>query len=161
MLTDLNNQFVTLRANIQDAGLTGNTFFTEVMSKAKKFISWFSVTYAITTARMYFNKLFTTVYSLDTALVDLQKTFKGSTKELNDFYVESNKLAKQLGVTTQEIIQQGAAWSRLSYSSKDAMETMAQATRKRRATKRDKGTQRRGKIGKYNLPWQNGSQYDR
>lgn len=123
---EVNNQFVTLRANIQSAGVAGNTLFTEFTTKAKKFLSWFSVTYVFTKARMYFNKLFTTVYELDTALIDLKKTFKGTDEELNQFYYESNKLAKQLGVTTAEIIQQGAAWSRLSYSSMDAMETMAQ-----------------------------------
>lgn len=122
---DLNNQFVMLRANIQNEGLTGNTFFTEITNKAKKFAQWFGVTYALTKARMYFNKLFTTVYELDTALVDLKKTFRGTDNELNQFYLDSNKLAKQLGVTTQEIIQQGAAFSRLGFSSKETMETMA------------------------------------
>lgn len=75
---------------------------------------------------MYFNQLFTTVLSLDSALIDLKKTFKGSTEELNEFYFESNKLAKQMGVTTAEIIKQGAAWSRLGYSSNETMKKMAE-----------------------------------
>jgi len=96
---NLNNQFVTLRSNIQAAGITGNTFFTELTLKAKKFTQWFGVTFLVTKARIYFNKLFTTVYELDEALVDLKKTFNGSNQELEEFYYESNKLAKQLGVT--------------------------------------------------------------
>lgn len=122
----LNGQFQILRSNIKAVGAEGNTMLTELGSKLSKFVKWFGVTYVFTKARMYFNKLFTTVYELDTALIDLKKTFQGTDSELNEFYYNANKLAKQLGVITAEIIQQGAAWSRLSYSSKDAMEIMAQ-----------------------------------
>lgn len=121
----LNNQFSVLRSNIKSLGIEGNTIFTELASKAKKFMSWFGITYLVTKARIYFNKLFSTVYELDESLVDLQKTFNGSTQELEDFYFESNKLAKQLGVTTKEIIEQGSAFSRLGYSSNETMKQMA------------------------------------
>ena len=55
-----------------------------------------------------------TVTELDTALVDLKKTTSMNTSELNQFYFDSNKVAKQMGVTTQEIINQASAWSRLN-----------------------------------------------
>ena len=56
----------------------------------------------------------TTITELDTALVDLKKTTSMNTTELNQFYFDSNKVAKQMGVTTQEIISQASAWSRLN-----------------------------------------------
>ncbi len=125
-IKQLADQTAILKAQIKSAGLEGNTFFRELQEKATKFIKWTGMTLLITKARMYFRKLFTTVYELDTALIDLKKTFTGTDKELNQFYYDANKLAKQLGVTTKEIIEQGSAWARLGYSSKDAMETMAQ-----------------------------------
>ncbi len=123
--TQLNNQFSILRANIKSAGLEGNTLFTDMVNKAGKFISWFATTQLIMRGRMYFNQLFTTVLTLDESLVDLRKTFNGSAQELEDFYFESNKLAKQLGVTTDEIIKQGSAFSRLGFSSNETMKQMA------------------------------------
>lgn len=65
------------------------------------------------------------VRELDTALVDLQKTTTMSTNQLEDFYYASNDVAKQMGVTTSEIINQASAWSRLGYSSKEAATEMA------------------------------------
>lgn len=45
--------------------------------------------------------------------------------QLEDFYYDSNDVAKQMGVTTEEIINQAAAWSRLGYSSAEAATQMA------------------------------------
>jgi hypothetical protein len=54
-----------------------------------------------------------TVTELDTSLVDLKKTTTMNASELESFYFDSNKVAKQMGVTTKEIIEQASAWSRL------------------------------------------------
>ena len=66
-----------------------------------------------------------TVRELDTALVDLKKTTQMSNTELDDFYYSANGIAKQMGVTTKEIISQAAAWSRLGFSAKDQVEKMS------------------------------------
>ena len=68
---------------------------------------------------------FNTVVDLDTALVDLRKTTTMSGSDLAQFYRDANKEAKNLGVTTQEIISQAAQWSRLGYGSKTDATTMA------------------------------------
>lgn len=120
------NGFANIQAQIKAANLEGNTFWGELKAKASKFIKWTAMTLAITKARMYFKQLFTTVYDLDTALVDLKKTFNGTEEELNDFYFEANKLAKQMGITTAEAIKLGSAWSRLGYSSNETMKKMAE-----------------------------------
>lgn len=67
-----------------------------------------------------------TVIELDDALVDLKKTTTMSAKELTDFYYDANESAKMYGVTTQEIIQSAAEWSRLGYSDKEAATKMAE-----------------------------------
>lgn len=67
----------------------------------------------------------TTVKELDTALVDLKKTTTMTEQQLNKFYYSSNNVARQMGVTTQEIIEQASAWSRLGYSSNEAATEMA------------------------------------
>ena len=56
----------------------------------------------------------TTIKDLDYELVDLEKTTKMSSNQLNEFYYDSNNVAKQMGVTTKEIINQSSAWSRLN-----------------------------------------------
>lgn len=125
-LSKIANGFANIKYQIKAANLEGNTFLREMKEKATKFIKWTAMTLVITKARMYFNKLFTTVYDLDKSLIDLRKTFKSSNEELENFYYESNKIAKQLGVTTKEIITQASAWSRLGFSTKEQASKMAE-----------------------------------
>lgn len=123
---NINARVRTLQANMKQLGYEGKSLFTSIKELGAKFIKWTSTTLLITKVRMYIRQLFTTVYELDKSLIDLRKTFKGSTNDLNDFYFEANKLAKQMGVTTNEIIKQGSAWSRLGYSSNETMKKMAE-----------------------------------
>ena len=66
-----------------------------------------------------------TIIDLDTQLVDLRKTTKMNNDELREFYRNSNDVAKQMGVTTSEIISQAAAWSRLGFNTKEQSTEMA------------------------------------
>lgn len=59
-------------------------------------------------------KAVSTITELDTALVDLKKTTAMNENQLENFYYDSNNVAKQMGVTTKEIIDQASAWSRLN-----------------------------------------------
>lgn len=63
---------------------------------------------------------------LDSALLDLKKTTSMTGNQLEDFYYASNDVAKQMGVTTAEIIEQASAWSRLGYGTEEAATKMAQ-----------------------------------
>lgn len=54
-----------------------------------------------------------TIIELDTALVDLKKTTAMSSSQMEDFYFDANDVAKEMGATTKEIIEQASAWSRL------------------------------------------------
>ena len=70
-------------------------------------------------------KAVSTITELDTALVDLKKTTAMNENQLENFYYDSNNVAKQMGVTTKEIIDQASAWSRLGYNTAETSTTMA------------------------------------
>ena len=57
----------------------------------------------------------TAVAGLDAAFMELCSTADMTAKELEDFYYASNDIAKQMGVTTEEILKQAAAWNKLGY----------------------------------------------
>lgn len=67
-----------------------------------------------------------TIVGLDKALVDLKKTTAMNNTQLEQYYYDANDVAKQMGVTTEEIINQSSAWSRLGYNTAEASKTMAQ-----------------------------------
>ena len=94
---------------------------------AQKFSTWFSISSIIMYIVNDIRKMVATVFELDTALVDLQKTFKGTASDLKGFYYEANDIAKQLGVTTAEVINSASSWSRLGYNTKEAATQMAKA----------------------------------
>ena len=116
--TDLNNiitQFNRLDAAVNKAKKTGISFFDMFAKRVKsmsasalaRYFSFYDII-------RYTRQAVQTIQQLDTALVDLRKTTTMTGKELNQFYYDANDVAKQLGVTTEEIINQAAAWSRLN-----------------------------------------------
>lgn len=109
-----------------EAGRAGKSMWSAIKEKA-----WYGMASAIGTyfgfndIIQYGKEAFNVIKDLDTALVDLKKTTSMSATQLEDFYYDSNDVAKQMGVTTQEIIEQASAWSRLGYSSKEESTEMA------------------------------------
>lgn len=123
--------FFNLKGNIKDAGQEGRRLLDIINDKAfygfaAQIAGMFSVQDGLRLAQNAIN----TVVELDTALVDLKKTTSMTSTELNKFYYDANDVAKQMGVTTQEIIEQASAWSRLGYSSKEASTEMARLSSK-------------------------------
>ena len=115
-----------LEASMIRAGEAGKGIFRAIKEKAfwrtaQYIASFFSFQDWIRYAKQAIN----TVIELDTALVDLRKTTKMSNTELDSFYHNSSNIAKQLGVTTKEIISQASAWSRLGFNTADQSEKMA------------------------------------
>lgn len=109
-----------------EAGRAGKSMWSAIKEKA-----WYGMASAIGTyfgfndIIQYGKEAFNVIKDLDTALVDLKKTTSMSATQLEDFYYDSNDVAKQMGVTTQEIIEQASAWSRLGYDSKEESTEMA------------------------------------
>ena len=121
----LNKQFQVMRQEINAANIAGKNLWQTLKEKVAKFTGWMSMTYAISLVTRTIRSMVTDVVELDTALVDLKKTFAGTETDLKELYLSANETAKQLGVTTKDILEQASAWSRLGYSSSEAAETMA------------------------------------
>ena len=125
-VSHLTDEFLKLQIKIREAGQEGKSFLDTIKEKA-----WYGAASAIGTyfgvndIIQYGKQAVSTIVELDTALVDLKKTTSMSSSELENFYYDSNNVAKQMGVTTKEIIDQASAWSRLGYSSKEAATEMA------------------------------------
>ena len=119
-------------ASAAAAGLKGRSFFEQISGAAKSLTRYFGVSSLIYNSFSSIKNGISTVVELDTALVDLKKTTDGTEAQLNSFYYSANETAKQLGVTTKEVINSTSEWSRLGYGLKDA-ETMAQVSAKFKA----------------------------
>ena len=125
-VSDLTDEFLKLQIRIREAGEEGKKFWDVVKEKAwYGAASQIGMAFGVNDIFRYGQQAVSTITELDTALVDLKKTTSMSSSELENFYYDSNEVAKQMGVSTEEIINQASAWSRLGFSTKDASTEMA------------------------------------
>lgn len=122
---EISMAFTRIDTNMRSMGKLGKSFTQTLVEGMKKFSYWTSSTFLLMKAFHEIKQGITNVIALDTALVDLKKTATMTNTELEEFYKSSNIVAKQMGVTTQEIINQASAWSRLGYSSAESATEMA------------------------------------
>ena len=128
---ELKGKFASLEAEVVKAGKTGKSFFRTFVEHLKSTNAQLLSTYlSLQDFIRYGRTAFETVRQLDTALVDLKKTTTMNNTDLEEFYQKSNDIAKQMGVTTQEIIDQASQWSRLGFSTKEQSESLAQLSSK-------------------------------
>lgn len=129
-LKEITSEIINIENAEIRAGRAGKSFFDIFKTKGiysfigqmQSYLSMYIGFYGV------MNKIkstISTVKELDTALVDLKKTTTMNTTQLNEFYYSANDVARQMGVTTEEIINQASAWSRLGYSSKESASEMA------------------------------------
>lgn len=129
-LKKIHEEFLKITNAEKLAGRAGQSFFDIFKTKAvygfigqmQSYLSMYVGFYGMMRGA---RNAVSTIIELDDALVDLKKTTAMNSSELDNFYYDANDVAKQMGVTTQEIITQASAWSRLSYSSKEASTEMA------------------------------------
>lgn len=121
----ITSQFKAMRSEVKALGLEGGTVFQKLWADAQKFARWMGLTMVTASIAREIRGMFKTVAELDTELIDLRKTFKGTSEDLEDFYYSANDVAKQLGVTTKEVISQASSWSRLGFSTKEAATEMS------------------------------------
>lgn len=124
-LAQLNQEFIKLQNTARANGKLGKTFFQTIREGMSSFSYWTSSTFMVMKAIQSVKSGISTIKELDTALVDLKKTTTMTASELEEFYYDANETAKEMGVTTQQIIEQASAWSRLGFSSADAATKMA------------------------------------
>lgn len=124
--TRIADEFFKITQRIREAGQEGKKFWDVVKEKA-----WYGLAGTIGTyfgfndLIQYGRQAAQTIINLDTALVDLKKTTTMSSSQLKEFYFDANNVAKQMGVSTQQIIEQASAWSRLGYNTQQTATEMA------------------------------------
>lgn len=124
-LQELKQNLVKIENQARSMGKLGKGFFQTIKDGMSSFSYWTSSTFL---AMKMFNSVkggVSSVRELDTALVDLKKTTTMTASELEKFYYDSNATAKEMGVTTKEILEQASAWSRLGFSSAEQATKMA------------------------------------
>lgn len=124
-LKELEKRFINIQNVARVTGRLGKSFFDQIKSGIQSFIPWLSTTHLVMKGIHSIREGISTVKELDYALVDLRKTTKMSTSQLEDFYYASNEVAKQMGVTTQQILEQSSAWSRLGFNTAEQATKMA------------------------------------
>lgn len=124
-IKDINLRLKETKAEMQHAGKLGVGFFDNLKSKLGSLSSYLSASAILGSMFQAVRSGVSTVKELDTALVDLRKTAKMSSTELYNFYLSANDTAKQMGTTTQAIIEQASAWSRLGFNTADVATKMA------------------------------------
>lgn len=123
--SDIVSEFNRIKAAARDAGETGLSFFDKCKKKMSSLATYLATFVSFYQIFDFVRAGINTIINLDDALIDVNKTFKGSNAELEEMYVNSNRLAKQLGVTTQSVLEQEASWARAGYNTKEQAEEMA------------------------------------
>lgn len=113
---EINNAFLKVVATEREAGREGKSFLDIFKNKALYgFASQLAMYYlSFYDFVRYARNAVNAIRELDTALIDLKKTTTMSDSQLESFYYSSNDVAKEMGVTTAEIINQASAWSRFN-----------------------------------------------
>lgn len=118
-LKEITSEIINIENAEIRAGRAGKSFFDIFKTKGiysfigqmQSYLSMYIGFYGMVNG---VKKAVSTITELDTALVDLKKTTAMNENQLENFYYDSNNVAKQMGVTTKEIIDQASAWSRLN-----------------------------------------------
>ena len=118
---DYRTRFKELQELAVSTGQTGDSVLTKlkksIQSANMQFISMYL---SLNDFIRYGQEMFNVLKNLDYELVDLRKTSSMSTKELNDFYLASSSIAKEMGITTSGVITLASSWSRLGFDTKQA-----------------------------------------
>lgn len=121
----LANKTNDVGSSMKSAGSSAESFVAKLKNIAAQALGISSSYMAIRKLISVFKQGVKTIVELDTALVDLQKTTTMSASEMEDFYYAANEQAKQLGVTTKDIISSASEWSRLGFSDQKSATQMA------------------------------------
>lgn len=119
-LNATNRQFRILEGNIKNANVAGNGLFKSLWESAKKFSSWMSLTYVISSLVRSIRNAVTSVKEIDSAMTSLKKVTDETSTTYNNFLDGASKRAKELGTTITDLINSTAEFAKLGYSLEDA-----------------------------------------
>ena len=128
---EISNTFERFKEEAVSTGQIGTGFFDLIGKKLKGvnaqliayFFSWMDII-------RYVRSGIDAIREIDYALIDLRKTTTMSSSDLNQFYYDANDVAKQMGITTAQVVDLASSFSRLGYSSKEAATEMAKEAAK-------------------------------
>lgn len=120
-----NAQFQNIKSQAKAEGLVSSGMLGQLKNTALYMAGFGSMFQGINTMVRGIKNGVSSITALDTALVDLKKTAQMTSEQLDDFYLSSNDVAKEMGVSTEDIINQASAWSRLGYSTNEQATQMA------------------------------------
>ena len=128
---EISNTFERFKEEAVSTGQIGTGFFDLIGKKLKGvnaqliayFFSWMDII-------RYVRSGIDAIREIDYALIDLRKTTTMSSSDLNQFYYDANDVAKQMGITTAQVVDLASSFSRLGYSSKEAATEMAKQAAK-------------------------------
>jgi TP901 family phage tail tape measure protein len=126
---DINLQFETLSTNVkktsgalrlatQDADTLGNVLMKDV----QKFGLWFGIGTVFMSIVHSIQGMISTVYELDTAMINLRKVTDETEDTYKSFLRTSNDTAKSLAVSTVQVIDATTAWVKAGYTLSQAQE---------------------------------------
>lgn len=127
VLSRVNSDFANIKSQAKMAGLTTDSWAKSFGNVTKQVLGLSSSVMVIRKVINVVKEGIDTITELDTALVDLKKTTTASASEVEQFYYSANEQAKKFGVTTKDIIQSTADWSRLGYDLEDS-KTMSEVS---------------------------------
>ena len=124
-LEELKQQLAAIGNQAKATGQLGQTWFEKLGNKIKSLTSYLNESMIVAKVASAVKDGAGLVSELITALVDLKKTSNMTTGQLREFYYSANDSAKQMGVTTKQIIEQASAWSKLGFRSSEAAAKLA------------------------------------
>lgn len=124
----LADDFNRAEAMLHDMGDTGLSFFDKWKNRVENMGLTLTTFTSFSNIADLAKETFHTIVDLDDQIVDINKTFQGTNKELSEMYYNSSSIAKELGVSTKAVLEQEAAWSRAGYSVKATAEEMAKVS---------------------------------
>lgn len=113
-------ELVAFKREVSALDNTGLSFFDQLKDNLGRFSQWISATAIIIKSIQAVKKAFNDIKNIDSGMVELRKVTDATEAEYTDFYNNANKMAKDLGVSTYQIVNQTAAWGQLGYTIQEA-----------------------------------------
>lgn len=119
-LTGLSSEFTKLKSDVKAAGLETGVLATHFKTFITAALGIQSVYAGIQKIVQTTKDAAITIVDLNTAMIDVKKTTDETEAAYQAYYKTANTKAKDLGITTKDVIAQTAEWSRLGYTMEEA-----------------------------------------
>jgi hypothetical protein len=116
----LNQELTNVAHTSKIASLGANTFFDDMKYNAGKFLNYMAIGSVFMTIVNGVQSGVQSIFELDKAIVELQKTTEATNEEISQFVSESYALADALATTNIEVIKSVAIFSKMGYELNEA-----------------------------------------